>query len=153
MLQCGFDPNPYGEFMLKLIVGFIMVVGLIGCKDENSDNNTVSKSQYKSLVEANNNLQRELSTCESKYNSLAEAVSSGQTNYNSKSEPEPEPERNCNEVEYLIIMQNNRKLDTCVYSDVKETGCGVSADNCESGYGYSCLRDISYKSITKEVCE
>ncbi len=31
--------------------------------------------------------------------------------------------------------------------------CGIMATNCESGSAYACLRDVTYKTITKKICE
>ena len=128
--------------MKYLILSLALI--LAGCTDHDGK-----------IIDGLERLQKEtqlnLQSCQ---NSLSMYRNSGtSTQEETTPEPEAKPEPQCEDIDYQIITQNGKKLDVCLASSVEAAACGVSASDCESGQGYSCLRDVSYKTVTKKKCE
>ena len=70
-----------------------------------------------------------------------------------QSEPEQPAEPQCEDIVYHIIYQGNKKLDTCIADNVTDSACGIQATRCDSGYAYSCLKDVTYKTVSIKKCE
>lgn len=118
-----------------------------------------SSSNDKDLTQARRDLREaneQLETCQNQLNFYRNQASSSlnsSTSSEETSEPEAPAEPTCEEVSYDILFVDGKKLDTCLAEEVVAKECGVMATSCESGIGYACLKNVSYKNTTKKVCE
>jgi len=123
-----------------------LILALVGCTDSKSPVEVNVVGLKAELREAQYNL----ASCQ---NSLSVYRDGGSNQQEETTKEETTPaEPQCEEVDYQVISQNNRELATCLAGSVNETPCGIQATDCTSGIGYSCLRDVSYKTITKKNC-
>lgn len=130
--------------MIRLIILLIFLAFLISC----TDNSGELRTKAQALHEAELNL----GACQSRLEMYTNTSSSSSVD-STPSEPEAPAEPECQEFEYEVLTQSGKKLDTCHSESVEETPCGIKATDCESGQKYSCLKDVSYKTITKKFCE
>jgi hypothetical protein len=129
---------------MKKYLFLIATLFLTGCFPSEDDFSVSLKSDLRYTKEM-------LETCQAQLE-----VYRGNTSSDTpKSDPEPTstPEPQCYDVEYDVLYLDGKKLDTCLHEnyDVKE--CGVATSGCESGLTYVCLKNVSYKTITKEECD
>ena len=123
-----------------------LMLALVGCTDSKSPVEVNVVGLKAELREA----QYSLASCQ---NSLSVYRDGGSNQQEETTQEEATPaEPQCEELDYQVISQNNKVLDTCLASSVEAAPCGIQATDCVSGIGYSCLRDVSYKTITKKNC-
>lgn len=124
---------------MKFIFGFIAIVILAGCS-ESADSQL--ETRIRNLNEANNNLQRELSSCESMYKSLASQIATGSTTTN---KPYKEPEYE----EVSVYEVDGTKCYVTDDIDNPAPACGRSFWKCKDGVLRECMTNVKYK-ISKE---
>lgn len=118
-----------------------MVLALVACSE--SEN----KGEFKSLKRENETLSEALQSCKSALIKAEETQAPVYVQPTTPAEPE------CYEQDYDTLYVNSKKIDTCKSEDVAITECGVKATSCDSGLAYACLKDVTYKTETKKICE
>lgn len=127
---------------MKYLIIFLMFL-IAGCSVNDAGFNQYQEERVKNVV-----LQSKLNACEAKLD-----YSGGSSTLN----PDPAPEEQeqpaepqCNEVDSFDLYQEGKLVASCL--DVKETACGINAEQCANGYSYNCLTNVKFKSETKKVC-
>ena len=124
-----------------LATALTIVLLMAGC---NSNTSEISKKQFQTVKD-------ELYVCQSQLDMYRNS-NSASSPQESTSQEEAKSEPSCEDKNFDEIYQDGKLLATCDSEEVKLHECGVNAGNCENGYAYVCLKDIKFKTITKQVC-
>jgi hypothetical protein len=138
---------------MKLLITMIVSLAMVSCTSD-EDNNSKMASRISVLKDA-------LSRCEETTETLKAKLAfqeagkkfqeSSSTSYQEEQEEPTEPQ--CEDVNYNEIYVDGRLLDKCKADETKTEACGLDANECESGYAYTCLKNVKYKTIQIKKCE